>query len=86
MDNVEICKCGKLQLKIPYNTVYAKITKYDICSSVYCKLSKFQNWSDFFHFLWSLKYKIFGIETLHVDITQHCLHLEFFTDFFETLK
>jgi hypothetical protein len=37
-------------------------------------------------FLWRLEYKVFQIETLHAERTQHCLHLEFFADFFETLN
>jgi hypothetical protein len=37
-------------------------------------------------FLWSLEYKVFGIETLLIERTQHCSHLEFFTEFFGKLK
>jgi hypothetical protein len=47
MENVEIYKYAKFQLKIHYNIGCAKITKSDIRSSEQCKLSKRQNLSDF---------------------------------------
>jgi hypothetical protein len=40
LDNVEIYKRVKFQLKIPYNIGCSKITKSDIRSSEQCKLSK----------------------------------------------
>jgi hypothetical protein len=51
MDNVEIYKCAKFQLEIPYSVGCAKITKSEICSSEQCKLSKPQNRSDFVIFM-----------------------------------
>jgi hypothetical protein len=51
MDNVEIYKRAKFQLKIPRNMGCAKITKSDMCSSEQCKLSKPPNLSDFVIFM-----------------------------------
>jgi hypothetical protein len=50
-----------------------------ICSSV---LKKFKKW----HFQVAFAKTIFGFETLHVDRTQQCIHLDLFIELFETLK
>jgi hypothetical protein len=38
------------------------------------------------HFQGAFSKTIFGFETLHVDRTQQCLHLDLFIELFETLK
>jgi hypothetical protein len=50
MDNIEIYKCAKFQLELPYNIGCAKITKSDIRNEQ-CKLSKRQNLPDFVIFV-----------------------------------
>jgi hypothetical protein len=85
MDKVEIYKRAKFQLNIHYNVAYKKIKKltYVIVNSVnfynlkICKILSI---------LWSLEYKVFRIETLHIIRTKHCLHIDFFSEFFETFK
>jgi hypothetical protein len=52
--------------------------------SEHCTLLKYQNLSDFV-ILWSLEYKEFGIETLHICTPQHCPHLELILIFLKTL-
>jgi hypothetical protein len=79
MDNIEFYKHAKIQLKYLMMGTVQKITKSDIHSSEQRKLSKPQNLSDFLSFLWSLEYKVFGIETFHVNRTHRFVHLQLFT-------
>jgi hypothetical protein len=85
MDNVEFYKCAKFQLEISCNGICAKITKSNTYSS---EQVDFQNLKIYqiLSFLWSLGYKVFGIETFHDDKTQHFPHLEFLHNFLKLLN
>jgi hypothetical protein len=84
MGNVEVYKCVKFQLELPYNIGCAKITKPDLRSS---NSVKFQNIKicQTLSFLWSLEYKEYEVETLHICRSQYCPFVELILDFLETL-
>jgi hypothetical protein len=80
MDNVEIYKRVIFQLEIPYNVGGAKKKeKYVVVNNV-------NFYVRFCHFYGALNIRYLDLKLCKLIEHNICLHLEFFTEFFETLK